>query len=66
MSRGTWVLGKEEAVGEQGMVAANHPLAAEVGVDVLKRGGLPGKGRRLFTGARSLKGSPPIWRTMAG
>src|SRR5262249_46823455 len=39
MSRGTWVLGKEEAVGERGMAAANHPLAAEVGVDVLKRGG---------------------------
>jgi len=33
------VLSKEEAIGEQGMVAANHPLAAEVGIDVLKRGG---------------------------
>ncbi len=39
MSRGTWVIGKEEAIGEQGMVAANHPLAAEVGIDILKRGG---------------------------
>ena len=39
MSRGTWAIGKEEALGEQGMVAANHPLAAEVGLDVLKRGG---------------------------
>ncbi len=39
MSRGTWQIGKEEALGEQGMVAANHPLAAEVGIDVLKRGG---------------------------
>ncbi|MBI3302891.1 MAG: gamma-glutamyltransferase, partial [Deltaproteobacteria bacterium] len=32
-------IGKEEAIGEQGMVAANHPLASEVGIDVLKRGG---------------------------
>ena len=39
MSRGTWAIGKEEALGEQGMVAANHPLAAKVGIDVLKRGG---------------------------
>ena len=39
MSRGAWQIGKEEALGEQGMVAANHPLAAEVGIDVLKRGG---------------------------
>jgi hypothetical protein len=39
MSRGSWSIGKEEAQGEHDMVAANHPLAAEVGVDVLKRGG---------------------------
>jgi len=39
MSRGTWLIGKEEAIGEQGMVAANHPLATEVGIDMLKRGG---------------------------
>lgn len=39
MSRGAWEIGKKEASSEQGMVAANHPLAAEVGIDVLKRGG---------------------------
>ena len=39
MSRGTWHMGKEEAIGEQGMVAANHPLASEVGIEVLKKGG---------------------------
>jgi len=33
------LIGKEEAIGEQGMAAANHPLAAEVGIDILKRGG---------------------------
>ena len=39
MSRSTWLHRKSEAVGERGMVAANHPLAAEVGADVLQRGG---------------------------
>lgn len=39
MSHSTWQLRKTEALGEHGMVAANHPLAAEVGIDILKRGG---------------------------
>lgn len=39
MSHSSWQLNKTEALGEQGMVAANHPLAAEVGIDILKRGG---------------------------
>ncbi len=39
MSHSTWQLSKTEALGEHGMVAANHPLAAEVGIDTLKRGG---------------------------
>ena len=39
MSRGTWYVGKEEAIGEQGMVAANQPLASEVGIEVLRKGG---------------------------
>ena len=39
MSHSSWQLNKTEALGEQGMVAANHPLAAEVGIDILKHGG---------------------------
>ena len=39
MSRSSWRLEKTEALGERGMVAANHPLAAEVGIDVLEGGG---------------------------
>ena len=39
MSHSTWQLSKTEALGEHGMVATNHPLAAEVGIDTLKRGG---------------------------
>ena len=39
MSYTTWQLSKTEALGEHGMVAANHPLATEVGIDILKRGG---------------------------
>ncbi len=39
MTRSNWQLDKTEAVGERGMVAANHPLAADVGADVLQRGG---------------------------
>jgi len=39
MSHSTWQHTKTEALGERGMVAANQPLAAEVGIDILKRGG---------------------------
>lgn len=37
--RATWILDRTEAVGRVGMVAAKHPLAAEAGIDVLRRGG---------------------------
>jgi len=39
MSRSVWRIEKEEAVGERAMVAAEHPLAAEAGLEVLRRGG---------------------------
>lgn len=35
----TWILDRIEAVGSAGMVAAKHPIAAEVGADVLRHGG---------------------------
>jgi gamma-glutamyltranspeptidase/glutathione hydrolase len=34
-----WEISKREAVAENGMVAAKHPLAAEAGLQVLKDGG---------------------------
>ena len=34
-----WEISKREAVAENGMVAAKHPLAAEVGLQVLQNGG---------------------------
>ena len=34
-----WEISKREAVAENGMVAAKHPLAAEAGLQVLKEGG---------------------------
>ncbi|MFQ5860367.1 MAG: gamma-glutamyltransferase [Dehalococcoidia bacterium] len=37
--RSTWWPSKEEVVAENGMVTAKHPLAAEAGLGVLKRGG---------------------------
>ncbi|PON10355.1 hypothetical protein C2W62_50510, partial [Candidatus Entotheonella serta] len=37
--RSQWWPQKEEVVAEQGMVVAKHPLAAEAGLDILKRGG---------------------------
>lgn len=39
MSRSVWRIAKDEAVGEQGMVAGKHPLAVQAGLEVLKRGG---------------------------
>lgn len=39
MSRTSWRITKDEAVGERGMVAGKHPLAVNAGLDVLKRGG---------------------------
>ncbi|HVC33392.1 MAG TPA: gamma-glutamyltransferase [Chloroflexota bacterium] len=39
MSSSIWRIGKDEAIGDRGMVAAKHPLAVGVGLDVLKRGG---------------------------
>jgi gamma-glutamyltranspeptidase/glutathione hydrolase len=39
VSHSTWTLHKTEAQGERGMVAANHPLAAQVGIDILQQGG---------------------------
>ena len=36
--RSQWWPQKEEVVAEQGMVVAKHPLAAEAGLDILKRG----------------------------
>src|SRR5687767_11675878 len=38
-SRSTWQVSKTEAVAEQGMVTAKHPLAVAAGLDVLRRGG---------------------------
>jgi len=37
--RSQWWPQKEEVVAEHGMVVAKHPLAAEAGLDMLKRGG---------------------------
>jgi hypothetical protein len=37
--RTDWILDRHEARATGGMVAAKHPLAAEVGADVLRRGG---------------------------
>ena len=37
--RSRWWPQKEEVVTEQGMVVAKHPLAAEAGLEMLKRGG---------------------------
>lgn len=37
--RTNWLLDRTEAMGTAGMVAAKHPLAAEAGADVLRRGG---------------------------
>lgn len=39
MSRSEWVIDRVEALGRNGMVAAKHELAAEVGVAVLEDGG---------------------------
>ena len=39
MYRSRWWPQKEEVVAEQGMVVAKHPLAAEAGLEILKRGG---------------------------
>src|SRR6478609_9451956 len=35
----TWQITKSEAISEQGMVTARHPLAVEAGLEVLRRGG---------------------------
>jgi gamma-glutamyltranspeptidase / glutathione hydrolase len=37
--RSKWVIDKEVAVGERGMVTAMHPLAAEAGAEILSKGG---------------------------
>src|SRR4051794_13330824 len=39
VSRSVWRVSKAEAVGERGMVASTHPLAAEAGLAALRRGG---------------------------
>ena len=39
MSRSEWIIDRTEALGRQGMVVAQHELAAEVGVGVLADGG---------------------------
>lgn len=39
MVRSRWWPQKEEVVAQQGMVVAKHPLAAEAGVEMLKKGG---------------------------
>jgi gamma-glutamyltranspeptidase / glutathione hydrolase len=38
-TRSQWLIDKSEAVGPAAMVTAMHPLAAEVGADILERGG---------------------------
>src|SRR5262249_46093979 len=38
-TRSEWIVDKREAVARDGMVAAMHPLAAEVGAEILRRGG---------------------------
>ncbi|HUE75379.1 MAG TPA: gamma-glutamyltransferase [Chloroflexota bacterium] len=38
-SRSTWKIEQSEAVGERGMIAAKHPLSAEVGAEILRAGG---------------------------
>lgn len=38
-SSGTWGMPRPDAFGFNGMVASAHPLAASIGVDVLRRGG---------------------------
>ena len=37
--RSQWLIDKSEAVGKGGMVTAMHPLAAEAGAEILKKGG---------------------------
>ena len=37
--RSRWLPYKEEAMAEQGMVVAKHPLAAQAGLEILKQGG---------------------------
>jgi gamma-glutamyltranspeptidase / glutathione hydrolase len=37
--RSQWIIDKSEAVGKGGMVTAMHPLAAEAGAEILKKGG---------------------------
>ena len=37
--RSRWLADKEEVVAENGVVVAKHPLAAQVGLDILKQGG---------------------------
>ncbi len=39
MSRSQWIIDRTEAVGTQGMVVAQHELAAEIGAEVLADGG---------------------------
>src|SRR5215472_13536171 len=38
-TRSHWLIDKSEAVSRSGMVTAKHPLAAEVGADILAKGG---------------------------
>ena len=38
-TRSQWIIDKSEAIGRDGMVAAMQPLAAEAGVEMLRRGG---------------------------
>lgn len=38
-TRSQWLINKREAIAEHGMVTAMHPLAAEVGLEMLRRGG---------------------------
>ena len=38
-TRSEWVIDKTEAIGHDGMVTAMHPLAAEAGAEMLRRGG---------------------------
>lgn len=39
MTTSAWRVFKDEAVGDEGMVAGKHPLAVRAGLDVLRRGG---------------------------